>query len=227
MTMIEEIGARILATLEETWADNVFTLINTVYEPPSSADLEEYCNAIRMLHQKGIVRFSWRILKAGKSPAMSEAETAEFLRLMESWFVLGGDGNWTCGRGDIRTMDIPRLFIREAGARIAEKLVDERGTEWWTQRSKTFDKIGDIVLAEWNLALPADLSRIGRPFYDQVERLYGALEGGFPVDRLEDYLYGAEEALPGLMPNEERIARLAERLLLVEIPEDRWKRHSA
>lgn len=33
MNMIDEIGARILASLEESWVDNVFTLINTVYHP--------------------------------------------------------------------------------------------------------------------------------------------------------------------------------------------------
>ncbi|WP_299937031.1 hypothetical protein [uncultured Nitratireductor sp.] len=51
---------------------------------------------------------------------------------MEDWFVLGGDGNWTCGKGEIRTTVIPQLFIGEGnGAELAEKLVHDRGFEWW------------------------------------------------------------------------------------------------
>lgn len=132
MNMIDEIGARILASLEESWEDNVFTLINTVYHPPSSADVIEYCSAIRYLKQRELVSFSWRILSPGDCPGLTESETSALLDSLEDWFVLGEDGNWTCGKGEIRTTVIPQLFIGEGGgAELAEKLVHDRGFEWW------------------------------------------------------------------------------------------------
>lgn len=221
MTTIDEVCNRLLATLEESWEQNIFTLINTVFEPPSRSDLVEFCEAVRSLHRKGLAQFSWDTVKPGRCPPMSEAETVEFLRSMESWFVLADDGYWTCSKGDFGRMNIPQVVIGEAGALIGLKLEYERGTEWWTARSQTLDRILCILLAEWNPELVENLTKLDRTYTDQMWTFYGLLKDGVSKKDLKYHLLAAERMLPELVPNRKRVDRLAGQLLQVEIPEDR------
>ncbi|EKF19781.1 hypothetical protein [Nitratireductor pacificus] len=123
-------------------------------------------------------------------------------------------------------MDVPKVLIGEAGALIGQKLEYERGTQWWTARSQTLGRILCILLAEWKPELVDDLTRVGSLYTDQMWAFYGGLEDGISPGDLKHRLLVAEHMLPDLTPDPQRIDRLAGQLLQVEIPEDRWKRHS-
>jgi len=118
-----------------------------------------------------------------------------------------------------------RIFRRsssgEAGALIGQKLEYERGTEWWTARSQTLDRILCILLAEWKPELVENLTKLDRTYTDQMWTFYGLLEDGVSAGDLKYRLLAAERMLPELVPDWKRIDRLAGQLLQVEIPEDR------
>jgi hypothetical protein len=135
MRKIGEIGQRILAELEETWEQNVYTVINTVYGFPSHADLAEYCNAVRSLYEMGLVRITMDKVGWPQSRELPEEAERELLQSLEDWFSVHHDGHWTYSGGDIKTATIPQLLVTEEGHDLAFRLLDERGYQWWKRGS--------------------------------------------------------------------------------------------
>lgn len=88
MVELDEIEQRILAELEEAWENNVCTILNTVYESPSSADLTEFCNAARTLYERGLVHVTkYKFGPDGyTSKELPESEQRALLRSLESQF---------------------------------------------------------------------------------------------------------------------------------------------
>ncbi|MCR4265347.1 hypothetical protein [Nitratireductor sp. ZSWI3] len=132
MTALGEIEQRILSELEEAWENNVCSLMNTVYDPSSSADLTEFCDASRSLYERGLVRVTMDM--PGRSLELPESEERALLRSLESWFgALDEDGQWGYGE-EHSAVDapVPQLLATEEGHELAFQLLERRGYQWWT-----------------------------------------------------------------------------------------------
>lgn len=134
MERLTEMELRILATLEEAWEDDICTILNTVYTPPSSADLTEYCDAARSLYGHGLVRVTtYKYGPRGHaSKELPENVERELLRSLESWFGgLNDKGGWIYREKYSEQFEMPQLLVTEEGHDLAVRVLDKRGYQWW------------------------------------------------------------------------------------------------
>jgi hypothetical protein len=138
MEEIGEIEQRILSELEEAWENDVCSILNTVYDPPSSARLTEFCNAARSLYERGLVRVTkYKFGPDGyTSRELPESEERALLRSLEDQFGdLDEEGYWAYREPYSANVIRPQLLVTEVGHDLAFRLLDERGYQWWKRRS--------------------------------------------------------------------------------------------
>lgn len=133
-----EARQRTLGELEEAWSENIFTLLNTIYEPSGEHwELPVFRKALVNLIEHELVMIDLNTSEPRTRKELSRAESLALAGDLEAWcrFDLEG-GFWTQKAGDWRTSPIPEVVLTSTGRIEAEKLLDKRGYQWWRPRKK-------------------------------------------------------------------------------------------
>jgi hypothetical protein len=142
MIDLEEAKQRVLSELEEAEEEDVPTLLNTIF-PPSGHEEEArlIVDALEALVRDGLVliavanseKDSWIILDKDRS-------LAEVGRLQTFIHFVAAKSYWD-DRRDVgppyNTFNTPRVVTTNEGNERAFEILDERGYQWWRQKSET------------------------------------------------------------------------------------------
>ena len=132
MPEFSEYAARILANLEEAHAEEVCSTMNTVFAPTGSRDeVQTLQQSLTELVDLGLVdlaydRWQGPFVELSKEQALTEIETfgdrLNFSQSEQSW-------QWDT------TNPFIQILATELGVKDAERILDERGYEWWKSQS--------------------------------------------------------------------------------------------
>lgn len=132
MTDLGEIAARVLSELEEAHEEDVATLINTVMTVSGEQkEVEALTAALLQLAQSDFVRIADE--ETGKK---SERQSHDLSITIIKTFAKGLVFD---NREDIWSWDDARpqpcVMTTETGLEQARRILDERGHQWWLQRT--------------------------------------------------------------------------------------------
>jgi hypothetical protein len=136
MIAASEMGARILAELEEAQQDTITALLNVVVAP--TGDLSEplvYREACLDLIGNGLVRVSVTRGGDGRLVDETEEQSATLVNLLVGSFTFNNaEKRWVLSDKvdasfDIRTF--PNLVLTSSGIAKAVAILNKRGYRWW------------------------------------------------------------------------------------------------
>ena len=129
----DEFVNRVLSELYEAGEENVSSLLNTVIQVKGNeAELELMCQATLILVQKDLVRLGTTLRSIKKIPpleteSLSKKESIVLAQGMKKYLRYSFEKkSWTFSQ-EVR----PELIVTDAGYEAADKLLSERGYQWW------------------------------------------------------------------------------------------------
>ena len=134
---ILEMSQRILAELDELRFDNIFALLNTVADVRGAdEELEGFCTSVAELIGKGLVVMSMEGFFPRSVERLSMSAALEACKTLREWFAYDGkSGYWDSSKGASHLIRVPNLIITAPGLALADKLLNERGYQWWRSRT--------------------------------------------------------------------------------------------
>lgn len=131
--MLTEQSQRILAELEEAGFENVSCIINTVSRP--SGDYKELAENVAAFHElilNGLAQVAYENKGLGKLESISREASMKAITDFEK--MIDFDVAEDIWKWDRHT---PRAYLRltELGLQKAHQILNERGYQWWLQRS--------------------------------------------------------------------------------------------
>jgi hypothetical protein len=135
MKDLEEIKQRVLSEVEEAGAEGVTCLMNTVL--PKTGDEHElsvFMVALDKLVTEGLVFMAHVLDDRGRrwSKGLSEDESRADIRALSQSLRFCSEGAfWTA---DDETLPEREVVLTDAGRAKAEKILEDRGYQWWRSR---------------------------------------------------------------------------------------------
>jgi hypothetical protein len=124
---------RVLAELEEFWKQNVFAMLNTIFDP--TGDEREVTSLQEAL--RGLVEGDWVLMGfEGFFPSdperLTKPASLQLVSNLGGWFKFDSQGRrWSLSKGDIKKERIPMIFSTPAGRQKADGILTQRGYQWW------------------------------------------------------------------------------------------------
>jgi hypothetical protein len=131
--LLSELAQRILAELEEAWAENVTSTLNTVLDVKGeSEELDAMFRALRELTLLDLIVLRDRVEPMGPVDTLDKARSLARLQDLKSLLWFDTDSQlWTQGSARARA----EIVALDAGLEAARKLLDQRGYQWWRNRA--------------------------------------------------------------------------------------------
>jgi hypothetical protein len=140
MSNIPELEQRILSELEEAQAEEIYTMLNTVFEPREDPrQVTEFLAALIHLVKLDYVLMSLNWVYDEKTARFDDPidlDKVDSLDLLANsqgifrfdkgrgyWMRVNDSNDWRC----------PVIVTTEAGYQMADRILDERGYQWWLQ----------------------------------------------------------------------------------------------
>lgn len=125
---ISELAARILSELEEAGAENFSSTVNTVtVRRGDEREIRESVEAVREL-----VRSGFAVLRQYREQKLSKEASIEILTSVASSVSFDSDERlWKWGD----KLPLIEIVATEEGRSLAFEILDERGYQWWRQKS--------------------------------------------------------------------------------------------
>lgn len=135
MSQLDEVSLRILAELEEAGEENIFSMLNTIIEPKGvDTEVVAFKQALGILLTEGLVTLGLGTSGSRTIEPKSLQESQSLIADLNSWFRFDMSRRlWTLGQGDLREATIPEIRLTKAGRARSEKVLGERGYQWWRQ----------------------------------------------------------------------------------------------
>ncbi|KAB2910828.1 MAG: hypothetical protein F9K29_24065 [Hyphomicrobiaceae bacterium] len=133
MADLTEMEQRVLAELQEFWVENVFSMINTIYDPTGDphevAMLQEALNG---LVERDYVLMGFEGFVPRNPEKLGKKQSLELVSQLGDWFKFDSENScWTLSKGDIKKERIPAIFSSAEAREKAFQILDERGYQWW------------------------------------------------------------------------------------------------
>lgn len=130
-----EMAARILATLEESRSDNIFTLINTVLAPKGDMiEVTRFAAAAMQLLEDRSIELGMESFVPRNETILTDAEAKALITAMNDWFAFDvHSSHWSLKTGDFRSTRYPFIRLTTEGYTQAVKHLKSRGYQWWRQ----------------------------------------------------------------------------------------------
>jgi hypothetical protein len=135
MIDIAEMKKRILATLEEAWADSANPLLNTIIDP--TADPTEpttFENCVRELFLEGLIDVGMTSLPRGSEDLSRDDALSEIGKLTAYYKFDSDEGIWLDSRNSgppYGQTPEPEVILTDAGKQRSFEIVDQLGHNWW------------------------------------------------------------------------------------------------
>lgn len=140
MNHLTEVEQRILAELEEAWAESFLTIINTVDKPTGNAsEVDEICHALEGLTNSGLVRMAIDYDERKKlRPTSAEESLAVIRKIPGNMNFDASKGLWLWSNLTLPLkpykVQIPEILVTPEGLVKARSILEERGYQWWRQQ---------------------------------------------------------------------------------------------
>lgn len=136
MAILTEIEQRVLAELQEFWVENVFSMINTIFDPtgdPSEVALLQ--QALKGLVERDCVVIGFEGFVPRDPEKLGKEQSLELVSNLGDWFRFDSANSfWTLSKGDIKKERIPAIFSNSEAREKAFDILEERGYQWWRQK---------------------------------------------------------------------------------------------
>ena len=131
MNDLSEIAMRVLAELEEAYAENVTSTMNTVLALRGDAsEISEISNSLRELVLEGLVRIAYANAETGKLSIVSKAQSlADVEELSRRVSFKATDQLWIWDKAFPRA----QIMTTQSGLIRARQILEQRGYQWWVK----------------------------------------------------------------------------------------------
>ena len=133
MIEIKEMGLRIMAELQEAGEENIAALLNTVLDPNGEVtELKVLLQALNDLIQNDAIRIALpqkptEQTVPQRTMPLSKEDSISTVRRLNTYMHYSVDKNrWTFSQ-DAH----PEVVLTKTGFTAAEKILEERGYQWW------------------------------------------------------------------------------------------------
>lgn len=124
---LTELAARILCELEEAWAENVSSTVNTVTD--RTGEEQELASSINALEE--LIRAGLAVLSPDGMQELTDDRSIELLPNLASKFRFDSDDRLWKWSDNLPMVEI---VATEKGRELAFEILDERGYQWWRQK---------------------------------------------------------------------------------------------
>jgi hypothetical protein len=133
MSDLTEMEQRVLAELEEFWKENVFAMLNTIFDPTGDErEVTLLQEALRSLVERDYILMGLEGFFPSNPEKFTKSASLQLLSNLEGWFKFDSqDPHWTLSKGDIKKERIPMIFSTPAGRQKAGEILTQRGYQWW------------------------------------------------------------------------------------------------
>lgn len=124
-----ELASRMLSELEEAGAENFSSTVNTITD--RSGEERELADSVAGVDE--LIRWELAVLRPEGSQKLSKEASLEALSLLQSNVTFDpGEQLWKSDD----TMPLVEIVATERGRDLAFEILDERGYQWWRQKSE-------------------------------------------------------------------------------------------
>lgn len=130
-----EMKKRILATLEEAWADSANPLLNTIIDPTANpSEPITFEQSLRELFSEGLIDVGMTSLPRGSEVLTREGALAEIGKLSSNYAFDARENIWLDSRyggPPYGQTPEPEVVLTDAGKQRSFEIVDQLGHNWW------------------------------------------------------------------------------------------------
>lgn len=129
MEQLSETAQRILAELEEAWTKNIYTLINTVFEPKGGfGEVDQFQSAAGELFARDFIAIGTETFYPRNPQELTRADAMTLLNGRADLFRFdAAERLWNLSQGTFKDARIPVVYLTDAGLREARASLDRRG----------------------------------------------------------------------------------------------------
>lgn len=133
MTDLTEYQQRILAELDETWEDNVFSLMNAAMQPAGAAtEVFEFVAAIKDLIDRDFALLGWETFHPRNRSLLEKSPSIDLTSKLPDLFHFHDDAQlWKLRGGDMRKDRYPIVAVTDQGHEWGRGILNRRGFRWW------------------------------------------------------------------------------------------------
>ncbi len=129
-----EMKKRILATLEEAWADSANPLLNTIIDPTANpTEPITFENSLRELFLEGLIDVGMTSLPRGSEELAPDDALSEIGKLSAHYKFDSDEGIWLDSRNGgppYGQTSEPEVVLTDAGKQRSFEIVDQLGHNW-------------------------------------------------------------------------------------------------
>lgn len=134
MRELTECQQRILAELDETWEDNVFSLLNATLAPTGAeTDVKEFVGAVNDLVVRDFAFLGWETFYPRNRSILDKSASINLVSKLPDLFQFHKDVRlWKLRGGDMRIDRYPIAAVTDKGHEWGRGILNRRGFRWWT-----------------------------------------------------------------------------------------------
>jgi hypothetical protein len=133
MTMLPEIAQRILSELEDFREDNIFAMMNTVFEPDGTLDeVSTFADALTEIINADYATLVLERFYPRERKIQTKLNSLILVSKLRDWAVFDAPSRrWTLKDGDINRDAVPVVCLTGSGYSMATQLLHALGYQWW------------------------------------------------------------------------------------------------